>query len=436
MKLLRCCCLTAVFFVSALIVSCGGPEIVEKPISGDERPDHVTVIPSPLDRTPEVRVLIMEGTGSVRISTQSDFHLAEGIDETPLKRFESGGSYMVKCRGDEVALSVKGKTLHRAPQLFVRSASKRRMYIGGKPYRGDFLFVPSHGKVITINVVAIDDYIKGVLPAEIGYLKPAQYEAHRAQAIASRSYALSKLEEKAGELYDLKSTIMDQVYRGVQGEDPNASEAVDETLGLVALWDGAPARAYYSSCCGGHTADIRVGWPWKTAYPYLYGRRDTVDETKNTSLCTRSAHFRWRVHWSGNTLRGILRKTLPEVLGIKPGAVGDLRDITVLGTAPDGRVKAIEIETGMGSYRVEGDRIRWVLRPSAGSDAILRSTLFKMSVKKARGRVASVNLVGGGNGHGIGMCQTGAIRMAEFGYSAEEILCHYYPGITIQRLYR
>ncbi|HUV36079.1 MAG TPA: SpoIID/LytB domain-containing protein [Patescibacteria group bacterium] len=436
MKLPYYCCLTAVFFVTALASSCGGPEIVEKPPGVGDRPGRTVVTPSTLDRTPEVRVLIMEGLGSVRIGAQSDFSLAEGIDETPLKRFGPGGNYTVECRGDEIAITEGGKTVHGAPQLFVRPASDRKMYIGGKPYRGAFLFIPSHGKVITINVVAIDDYIKGVLPAEIGYLKPEQYEAYRAQAIASRSYALSKLEEKAGELYDLKATIMDQVYRGVQGEDPNASRAVDETLGLVALWEGVPARAYYSSCCGGHTSDIRVGWPWKTAYPYLYGRRDVVEETKGTSLCGRSPHFRWRVHWSGKTLQGILRKTLPEVLGIKSSAVGDLHDIRVTQTAPDGRVEAIEIETGRGTYRVEGDRIRWVLRPGADSDAILRSTLFKMSVKKARGGVGSVNLVGGGNGHGIGMCQTGAIRMAELGYDAEEILHHYFLGIMVQRYYR
>jgi stage II sporulation protein D len=142
------------------------------------------------------------------------------------------------------------------------------------------------------------------------------------------------------------------------------------------------------------------------------------------------------VHWSGSTLKRVLKKTLPEMLGIKPSAVGDIVDVTVAGMSDDGRVKAIEIETDRGTYRVEGDRIRWILRPSPNSDEILRSTLFKMSVKRSRGTVTSVNLVGGGNGHGIGMCQVGAVRMAELGYSAEEILRHYYPGITIQRMYR
>ncbi len=422
--------------MSVLFQACGGPGIVEKPAGRVAEPEVRHVEVSPFAGSPEVRVLVIEGKESVRVSTQDDFLLSEGVNETPLRRFESGGSYTVTKRGDDVALVLGGKTLHSSPQLYIKPASDGRMYIGGKPYRGGFLFMSSHRKLISINVVAVDDYIKGVLPVEIGYLKTDQYEAYKAQAIASRSYALSKLEEKAGELFDLEATIMDQVYRGVQGEDPNASRAVDETRGLVAMWNGNPIRAYYSSCCGGHTADIRIGWPWKTAQPYLEGMRDIVEETKGKSLCSRSPHFRWRIYWSGNALERILKKTLPDVLGVKPGVVGGLVDIKVLQTASDGRVGVILVETDRGDYRVEGDRIRWVLRPNPNSDEILRSTLFKMNVTKARGKVSSVNLVGGGNGHGIGMCQTGAIRMAELGYSAKEIILHYYPGITIYSLYK
>jgi stage II sporulation protein D len=93
------------------------------------------------------------------------------------------------------------------------------------------------------------------------------------------------------------------------------------------------------------------------------------------------------------------------------------------------------VVTDNGTYRIEGDRIRWVLRPGSPKGAILRSTLFKMEVNRRGGMVRSVSLKGGGNGHGIGMCQTGAIRMAELGFKAEQILEHYYPGISIKRIY-
>jgi stage II sporulation protein D len=108
----------------------------------------------------------------------------------------------------------------------------------------------------------------------------------------------------------------------------------------------------------------------------------------------------------------------------------------VIGTGPDGRVLGIEIATDRQSFEVLGDRIRWVMKPDPASDAILKSTLFKIDVSIARGRIAAIDMLGGGNGHGVGMCQTGAIRMAELGYSGEEIIRHYYPGSALEPRYR
>ena len=424
--------LWAFIFLTGIMCSCAGPPAVEEPVPKEE-PEYREVV-SPLTVTPEVRVLILESGSSVRVQVKSGFFLGERETGEPLRRFEEGGNFVVRQSGNMVGIFEGQKKVHEAPIISVKPALKENVYINGKPYRGGFLFRPTQGGIMTINLIEVDDYLRGVLPAEIGYLRPEQFEAYRVQAIASRSYALSKVQEKELELYDMKATIMDQVYRGVQGETPEASLAVDETRGIVGIWEGNPIRAYYSACCGGHTADIRVSWPWKTPYPYLYGIRDT-GEDRSKSLCRSSPHFRWRVHWSGRTLESIIKKTLPRELGVRPGVVGKLVDLKVLGTAPDGRVTGVEIVTDRGSHRVDGDRIRWVLLPNPGSDAILKSTLFKMSVKHARGKVSTVNLTGGGNGHGVGLCQAGALRMAEQGYSAEEILTHYYPGVRIYRYY-
>ncbi|HER44527.1 MAG TPA: SpoIID/LytB domain-containing protein [Candidatus Eisenbacteria bacterium] len=389
----------------------------------------------PVERPPVVRVLVLEPCPAVRVRIPSAFFVAEGPGLEPLERLDSGGEFVVRRAGGGLAFRGSGTDLRGAPAMSIHCPGSGHIYINGKPYRGDFTFRAAQDGVIVINDIEIDDYLKGVLPAEIGYLRPDQYEAYLVQAIASRSYSLSKLEEKRMEMYDLRATIMDQVYRGVQGEHPDASRAVDETRGLVAFFEGAPARTFYSSCCGGHTADIRVGWPWKPPAAFLQGVRDTKDGEKGRSFCHRSPHFRWRVHWSGRTLERILEKTLPRELGVKPAAIGTLEDIVVRGVSPSGRVEAMEFVTDRGRHVVVGDRIRWVLLPQQGSDAILKSTLFKIDVTKSGGRVSAVNLVGGGNGHGIGMCQTGAIRMAEKGYSCEEILAHYYPGTRIVRYY-
>ena len=420
---------------SLLFPSCGGPQRVgEVPAPVVEEPFEPIVF-TPAERTPVVRVLVTEPASSIRVRISSAFFVGENPTEPPVRRFDSGGDLTIRSAGNRLILKRSGKDLHEAPVITIRKTGEGNTYINGKHYRGDFTFRSTQGGIIAINDIEIDDYLKGVLPAEIGYLREDQFEAYFVQAIASRSYSLSKLEEKRLEMYDMKATIMDQVYRGVQGEHPEASRAVDDTRGTVALFEGMPARMYYSACCGGHTADIRTGWPWKEAFPYLYGGRDTGDGENGKSFCYRSSHFRWRVHWSGRTLENILKKTLPRELGVKSSTVGRLQDIVTQGVGPDGRVETIEIVTDRGSHLVTGDRIRWVLLPSQGSSAILKSTMFKLDVQNAGGKVSAVNLVGGGNGHGIGMCQSGAIRMAEKGYGYDEIISHYYPGVSLVRYY-
>ncbi len=428
--------LSAVLFLSLAVLSCGGPRVAEVPPPADVEP--LELKPSlAYGYAPSVRVLILEASKTVRVKVPSSFVLGESQDASVLMKFKTGGDFVVRSDGGEVEIiKSRGGTVHKSPIISIRHTSEKNMYINGNPYRGGFVFMPSHGGVITINVLDVDDYIKGVLPAEIGYLTAERYEAYRVQAVASRSYALSKIAEKRDELFDLKATIMDQVYKGVKGEHPEATEAVEETRGRVAVWNGEPAKTYYCACCGGYTADIRISWPWKTPYPFLYGGRDAAPEEPSKSFCRGSTHFRWRVYWSGTTLERILRQTLPAELGIRSTAVGKLEELKVVGTAPDGRVTSIEIVTDKGTHRIDGDRIRWVLRPKSGSGKILKSTMFKVSVKKARGRVSSINLVGGGNGHGIGMCQAGAIKMAEMGYRMDEILNHYYPGAEIRSIYR
>lgn len=443
----------ALFFCALLVGSCAGerpaPEKPpwEKPVPAAtpaEQPAPQPVEPAEaqppgqiamLEKAPVVRVLVLEARRSVRVRIPSAFEVGANDRSDPLAKIDRGGDFTVRVAGGEAVLARGKRRVVSSEAILVRPDSGTNISVEGKPYRGSFVFRAVRDCILTINVLDIDDYIKGVLPSEIGYLKPNQYAASCAQAIAARSYALSKLDEKKGDAYDLNATVMDQVYNGAACEHEMASRAVDETRGYVCAFVGQPVRTYYSACCGGHTADIRVGWPWKTPYPYLYGVRDTVPGSGGESLCRESKHFRWRVHWSGAALASVLRRTLPDELKISPREVGRIEDIRVLGTSPDGRATGIEIATDRGKYQVIGDRIRWVLRPNPGSDAILKSTLFKIEISRMGDRIASVDMLGGGNGHGIGMCQTGAIRMAELGYSPVDILRHYYPGAKIQRLY-
>ncbi len=447
----------ALFFFTLALPGCGGkPPAVRTTSPGAELPREIPVIEtrpaatpraeelSPeaepqrvmLAESPRVRVMILESKQPMRVHISSAFSVGVEAGTEPLAAVGHGGDFTVRLSGGEVVLAEGKRRLVSSGTVTVEPEDHGRVSVAGKPYRGAMSFRPFKGGLVAINVLDIDDYIKGVLPSEIGYLKPHQYQAFRAQAIAARSYALSKLEEKSADIYDLNATVMDQVYKGAGSEQEAASRAVDETRGLVCTHLGEPIKAYYCSCCGGHTADIRVAWPWKTPYPYLHGVRDTVPGTDGQSLCRGSSHFRWRVHWSGSSLAGILKRTVPKELKANARGVGRLADIRTIGTAPDGRAVGVEIVTDRESFEVLGDRARWVLKPDPESEAILKSTLFKIEVTVSGNRVTAVDMIGGGNGHGVGMCQTGAIRMAELGYSGEDIIAHYYPGSRIEPIYR
>ncbi|MBU8921849.1 MAG: SpoIID/LytB domain-containing protein [Bacteroidales bacterium] len=429
----------------ATVISCGRPEPVY--ISGDpEAPDEQSSLPGPdpsvhtgTDHSPRVRVLILETSDRIRVEVDGAQVEAAGSDVPGKARSQTKadirGRLDITRNGKEIKVAGGGRTIARSPWIMIRPEPGSDFRIEGKIYRGALLLRNMGRRIQAINVIGVDDYIKGVLPSEIGYLRKGQYEAYRVQAIAARSYAMGKLEEKKNSPYDLKATIMDQVYRGVGGENTEASAAVDETRGLVGLWNGRVITAYYSSCCGGHTADIRDGWPWKADFPYLYGSRDS-EGRRGKSFCRDSRHFRWEHSWDGRALFQILRKTLSAELGNRVAPFSRLVDIKVDGLSKSGRVKALVFVTDRGRYRVEGDRLRWVMRPESASGSILRSTLFKMKVTRSGGRVASVSLKGAGNGHGTGMCQSGAIKMAEEGYDFREILLHYYPKITIERVYQ
>jgi stage II sporulation protein D len=417
-----------------IIFSCAAPERGAYP-PVETLPETEFDLPGDGD-VPVVRVLVLETGDRIRIDIPRGQIAARSEDGRTIGRFEVSGTVALSKTGRGLRLKQRNRPVHEAPVMEIRPTGDSGFTIEDTPYRGGLLLRLSGGKtILAINVIEIEDYLKGVLPAEIGYLKEGQYEAYRVQAVASRSYALSKMEEKKGEAYDVRATIMDQVYRGIRGENRIASEAVDGTRGIVCLWDGQPIRAYYSACCGGHTSDIRVGWPWKAHYPYLYGRRDAPGES-GRSYCRESRHFRWEVVWSGSDISRIAARTLPAELGEKVPPFNIIRDMRVVGYAPSGRARAVEIVTDNGTHRVEGDRIRWVLRPESSKGPILRSTLFKMEVTRSGGRVKQVRLTGGGNGHGVGMCQSGAIGMASEGYSAERILAHYYPGTELVRIYQ
>jgi stage II sporulation protein D len=233
--------------------------------------------------------------------------------------------------------------------------------------------------------------------------------------------------------FDVYATIADQVYGGISKEDPLASRAVRETAGEIVAYQGAPILAYYHSTCGGRTAAIEEVWE-AAPVPYLKSVSDEVPGAKGRYYCESSNRFRWDTSWSGAELRETLVRTLAaRAGGSEPPRIGRVSGIEVRGWTPSRRAKSLHISTDAGRYEVPGDSIRWILEVEPGRG--LNSTLFVLDAEAAGGVVTALRARGGGWGHGIGMCQVGALGRARAGQSYRQILAAYYQNTEIARVY-
>jgi len=317
--------------------------------------------------------------------------------------------------------------------LFVGTPASVSITIDGKRYRGRAkLFVNPRGKLTVANRVDIESYLRGVLPHELGRLDATTLEAGKAQAVAARTYTLSYVGRRAAEGFDLYDSVEDQVYGGTMSEGPFTDRAVLETAGVVALYQGAFIRANYFSTCGGATVNVEDIWP-DPPFPWL---RQVEDGPAGNAWCKSSPHFRWIERWTGAEVLADLNKFGPEQVGAAPaGGWRELKDVRVASRTPSGHVRELVYETDKGDVVVMADKTRWVLRrPASAGGGILRSSLFKLGVKTSHGRVTEVVASGGGNGHGAGMCQVGALAQSRAGRTYEQILHFYYTSIDLVRL--
>lgn len=155
--------------------------------------------------------------------------------------------------------------------LSVTPAGGGSVRVQGKRYRGRMLvYVNDRGLLNLINELPVEEYLRGVVPSEMGPIQYNQVEALKAQAVAARTYTLRNLGEFSREGYDICATPRCQVYRGMEVEHSLSDRAVSETAGQVLLFGGRLADTLYSSTCGGHTEDAPVVFPLKQE-PYLQG---------------------------------------------------------------------------------------------------------------------------------------------------------------------
>jgi stage II sporulation protein D len=314
-------------------------------------------------------------------------------------------------------------------QLVVRPENGSFVQWNGKRYRGELIFTPTDSGLLVVNRVSMNDYLRGVVPLEIGNRTSAEMAAVQAQAVAARTYAYKHLD--ATRPFDMYATVQDQVYGGVDAETPLSDTAINTTRDVVVLYNGQPITTPYHSTCGGSTAAVSEVWYDQPDQPYLRPVSDRIPGT-DKYYCDASPRFSWTQTYDAAGLRAVMEKYLANYTTAPKTNLGRITDVREQGRTASGRVAALTVQAESGSYTLRGNDIRFVLRDPKG--AILNSTLFTLSEVTSGGEVSSLTLNGRGYGHGIGMCQWGAIGRARAGQDYRTILETYYPGTTIGRI--
>lgn len=322
-------------------------------------------------------------------------------------------------------------------------------------YAGMLEFVLDvHGAITVINELSLEDYLKGVVPSEMPVSFP--FEALKAQAVAARVEAVSKIGLRhPQEPFDLCDDVHCQVFSGKSRQSKSSNDAVESTRGIFMTYRKSIIDAFYSAVCGGHTENNENVWVMD-ARPYLRGLLDkrgrgskrlgsslqkennvkkwidsrpdvncnTVSKKVPSSLNYSKKYFRWQKVYKRKDLEQILRdKTnmdfgqLLNLIPVKRGVSGRLMELLVVGTK-----KRFKLEKELTIRR-----------------ALSKNTLFSASfyiVKEGKSKLPErFILKGAGWGHGVGMCQIGAANMALHKKKFDEILTHYYKGVTLDILY-
>ncbi|HUQ22402.1 MAG TPA: SpoIID/LytB domain-containing protein [Gaiellaceae bacterium] len=280
-----------------------------------------------------VRVLLAEGRVAVRLGSARPFRVVDARGK--VRKLKPGAR----------KLEARGLAKLRFPLRFEPGASP--VTVDGKAFRGSLIVHRDARKLMVVNKLPLDRYLRGVVPWEM----PDDWhpEALRAQSVVARSYALATL--KPGTRFDLYSDTRSQVYGGVEAEAASTNRAIGSTAGQVLLWHGRVATSFYHSTSGGRTASVAEVWPRAAPVPYLVSVPDPYDDI--------SKHHRW----------GPIRLT-PEQIGKKLG-LGPVRD--VLGTrGPSGRVTGVKLKLRTGGRTMLSQDFRRALD--------LRSTWFVVRV--------------------------------------------------------
>lgn len=351
----------------------------------------------------DIRIGIINGVESVSIevpgyveiidlSTNRDILTAYGWKDNSIKVTDDG----LKIKDMEVM----------SDHFLLRPIVGAKAVVNGNRYRGKIEIARNGNKIKVINIIELEEYLYGVLKNEMSDKAPI--ESLKAQAVIARTFALANLkkhEKKDG--YNLCPKIHCQVYKGMDTETDNVIKAVNDTNGQILTYNGVVAETFYYAWCAGVTASSKLVWGREFSY---------LTEIYDPFCKKKYPNDEWKWTLSLNEIKDILNRNGQNI--------GDISSIQSGSKATGGRVNEIIITHTNGISTISANKFRLL----AGSDKIW-STIFTIISNGNR-----VTFQGKGKGHGVGLCQRGAVAMGELGYNYKQILGFYYPGLYLSSI--
>lgn len=427
----------------------------------------------------------IKSKNSVNLSSGSGFSVYSedgrylgDINETKLVVEFNGGNFTISSSNGFPLQSFNDNFM-----LTNRSSVDGIIGIEDMTYRAFIKFKNFEGNPVVINRIRLEDYLKGVVPAEIG---PSSHEESlRAQAVVSRSFALANINKMIKRGYNMDDTTACQAYFGTQKEDPRTSKAVEDTRGIVAKYNGAVANTIFFSTSAGATENITDVWGGQV--PYLVSVKDPYSSS--------SKNYNWELNISNLDLQNALKNNNQDVGFINNiklnvnSTTGGVQSIIFTGDKGQAEMKATALRTALDSTKFRSTWFRVGSIPESemtsstptvnnqDKDLFLQSSSTKTSDRGEKKFVIggadsktivivrrtkihnrtddivdnpapvqetnisyntesynvgdSINIVGRGYGHGVGMPQAGARAMAESEFKYEDILKYYFKGVEI-----
>jgi SpoIID/LytB domain protein len=402
----------------------------------------------------KVHVGIMENASSISFKCGSNFDFVNdrlesifsgiklreynfGVDKTKNKPFFTDGAAKVYF---DRQINIERDNPESTTVIYNIQYAKGFYWANKKDttYRGDFQVLFRGSALTLINIVNMEEYLYGVVPAEIPPSWPM--EALKAQAVAARTYTFKHMGRHESEGFDVCNTQHCAVYAGVNGETKATNEAVDTTRGQVLYGSNYKMLdTFYSEDCGGHTQDVSEVWGMKKVgslagvydgkksewnFPLQpFDLEEYVRSSPDVYCKTSGAletSFRWIRYLDADDLAYYVDRN---------GDIGRIMDIIPVRRAHGGALVKVRIVGDKGTKNCGYDAMRNVLGK-------IRSNMIKWEyLKDDKGYIKEIYIYGAGWGHGVGMCQRGVKGMADENEGYESILYHYFPGSYIRTKY-